>query len=100
MASRKIVLAMHSIRALRNEESHQATMIRLRFPKNKKGGGAPKGAFIHGRATGAAAGFAEPARLPALHRGACRSERTPRLSPGRASRKREDAGVTRAVIRA
>jgi hypothetical protein len=49
---------------------------------------------------GAAAGIAEPARLAALRGGACRSERTPQLSPGRASRKREDAGVTRAVDRA
>jgi hypothetical protein len=42
---------------------------------------------------GAAAGIAEPARLPALRGGACRSERTPQLSPGRASRDQEDAGV-------
>jgi hypothetical protein len=40
------------------------------------------------------------ARLSALHCGACQNERTFQLSPGRASREREDAGVTRAVIRA
>jgi hypothetical protein len=40
------------------------------------------------------------ARLPALHGGSCRSERTPRLSPGRASRDQEGTGVTRAVDRA
>ena len=34
----------------------------------------------------AAAGLAEPARLPALRGGSCRSDRTLRLSPGRASR--------------
>jgi hypothetical protein len=34
------------------------------------------------------------------HRGACWSERTLQLSPGRASREQEDAGVTRTVIRA
>jgi hypothetical protein len=37
---------------------------------------------------------AKRARLPALHCSACRSDRTLRLSPGRASREREDAGVT------
>jgi len=42
----------------------------------------------------------EGARLPALHRGARQSDRTLRLSPGRASRKGEGAGVTRAVDRA
>src|ERR1700678_697103 len=35
--------------------------------------------------------FTRPARLSALRRGACLGERTPRLSPGRASREREDA---------
>ncbi len=34
----------------------------------------------------AAAGISEPARLPALRGGSCRSDRTLRLSPGRASR--------------
>jgi hypothetical protein len=34
----------------------------------------------------AAAGLSEPARLPALRGGSCRSDRTLRLSPGRASR--------------
>jgi hypothetical protein len=37
------------------------------------------------------------ARLSALHRGACRSDRTLRLSPGRASRHREGAGVSAAL---
>jgi len=49
---------------------------------------------------GAAAGSAEPARLSALHRGACLGDRTPRLSPGRASRDREGEGVTFAANRA
>ena len=40
------------------------------------------------------------ARLPALRCGACPGERTPGLSPGRASREREDAGVTRTIDRA
>jgi len=40
------------------------------------------------------------ARLSALHCGAWRSDRTLRLSPGRASREREDASITRAIIRA
>ena len=48
---------------------------------NKEGGGAPKGAYLpaapHSRmlppenACGRGAGFAKPARLPALHRGSC-----------------------------
>ena len=42
----------------------------------------------------------EGARLPALHSGACQSDRTLQLSPGRASREREGAGVTCAVDRA
>ena len=49
---------------------------------------------------GVGSGLAKPARLSALHCGACRNERTLQLSPGRASREQEDAGVIRAVIRA
>ena len=49
---------------------------------------------------GAEAHPAGCARLPALHRGSCRSDRTLQLSPGRASRDREDAGVTHTVKRA
>jgi hypothetical protein len=48
----------------------------------------------------AAAARARAARLPALRGGACRSERTLQLSPGRASRDQEDAGVTGAIDRA
>jgi hypothetical protein len=86
----------------------------------KKGGGAPKGASNQcprgtdrtlppAGASGAvpppylpprAGDGWEGARLPALHRGACRSDRTLQLSPGRASREREGAGVTRTVDRA
>jgi hypothetical protein len=43
---------------------------------------------------GAAAGLSAPARLPAPRHGSCQSERTLRLSPGRASRDRQ---VTRAL---
>ena len=86
----------------------------------KKGGGAPKGAssqFPRGAdralpSAGASGAVPPPysppragdgwegARLPALHRGACQSDRTLQLSPGRASRDGEDAGVTRAIDRA
>ena len=67
-----------------------------------KGSGAPQGApstSAHASANvadagGAAAGLSAPARLPALHNGACRSERTLQLSPGRASRDRQ---ATRAL---
>jgi hypothetical protein len=77
-----------------------------------EGGGAPKGASNQFRASQTSfRGLRNPSargsgpmsgavRLPALHRGACQSDRTLRLSPGRVSREGEDAGVTRTVDRA
>jgi len=44
--------------------------------------------------------YRRPLAFRRSRRGACRSERTPQLSPGHASREREDAGVTRAVVAA
>jgi hypothetical protein len=76
--------------------------------QKRRGGGAPEGAMsfkprhtigcchlIALRARQRA--VRQRARLSALHRGSCRGDRTPRLSPGRASRQGEGAGVTRAV---
>jgi len=104
----KSILAARCVRVL------LTTMHQKDSPSREKaeGGGAPKGACIHVRASqtsfrslrnpsargsGPTSGAA---RLPALRGGACQSDRTLRLSPGRASREGEGAGVTRAVVRA
>ena len=64
--------------------------------QQSEGSGAPEGAIQPKAASAdAAARFCEKrARLSAHHRGSCRHDRTLRLSPGRASREREGAGVT------
>jgi hypothetical protein len=63
-----------------------------------EGGGAPKGASnqcpriadsLRKLSAHGSGPISEAARLPALHRGACRSDRTLQLSPGRASREGE-----------
>jgi hypothetical protein len=81
----------------------------------KKGGEAPKGACRplaapdsnsllscggRGREGVGSASCDRRARLPALRGGACPGERTPGLSPGRASRETRCEGVTSAVDRA
>ena len=72
--------------------------FRTKIMRKQRRGGAPKGASSHGRPSfpslslrkvsggGSAAILARIARLPALHGGTCPGERTPGLSPGRASR--------------
>ena len=76
-----------SRRAIAREswQSHCETKPR-RSPK-AEGSGAPKGAIVLAAlARRGSAPCDRCARLPALHSGACQSERTLQLSPGRASR--------------
>ena len=82
--------------AARQRPSQQCTRKKASL-KQSEGSGAPTGASIHWpclRGTAARLALTGRARLSALHCGACRSDRTLRLSPGRASRAREDAGIT------
>jgi hypothetical protein len=89
------------------------TGFRIRSCATKKGSGAPIGApsivracanQVYAMCANSSAArkraLSRPARLSALRHGACSSERTPPLSPGRASREREDAGVIRTIDRA
>ena len=110
-AENKFVLAARLRPSFASQRSRNETTL-LDPPPEQQGGGAPKGAPSIGRiaadksaqcaqpSADAAAARAGAARLPALRGSACRSERTLQLSPGRASRDQEDAGVTRAVDRA
>ena len=95
-------LARTFVLAARQRPSQQCTR-KIASLKQSEGSGAPTGASIHWpclRGTAARLALTGRARLSALHRGACRSDRTQRLSPGRASRDRDDAGITCAVDRA
>ncbi len=92
---------------IRSRGAFAPELCRKQFTKRppQKGSEAPKGASnqcprgaircCHLKALAARKRpMSGAARLPALHSGACQSDRTLQLSPGRASREREDAGVT------
>jgi hypothetical protein len=92
----KIVLAVH----LRPSCAHHHASKDSPSREKAEGGGAPKGASNQCPRGAIRCCHLNVLRARCPRRGARQSDRTLRLSPGRASREGEDAGVSLAVDRA